>query len=446
MGLVSRAICTFAQTGLIFFILIYPYRQRMRYSAFKTTFIVSILVLLYTYPYLQIGFEPQEMGRMRIVYSCISIFIQGIAISYLVKLRLPVMMFFVYVIRNLTDSLMMSTRFIHLFLLSSYEISDIFIPFLYLFLFLALTPVLITYISRELKPNIEYSYLKTWNFLWIVPFIYYIFFRVFSDPEYIRRIVIWPLHSIILPFIWFFGTAVSHYVILQLMLETAKMTSLQEQLKYTKLLSEAQRREYLSLQENIDQSRKLRHDMRHHFVALNGYLEMSDIPAAKKYLSSLTRALNTYHTVSYCKNHAVNSLLNYYAEKASENHIKVSMSVHLLESLSVSETDFCSILGNLFDNALEACGRQNTPSPFISLNMGFSGTQILVISIRNSYSGEIRMSEGEFLSSKRNERGIGTASIKYLVEKYDGICRFSYHNNVFEASVLLNPMEGQMIL
>lgn len=36
----------------------------------------------------------------------------------------------------------------------------------------------------------------------------------------------------------------------------------------------------------------------------------------------------------------------------------------------------------------------------------------------------------------------GTASVKSMVEQYNGICNFTYHNNIFEASVLLNPNQG----
>lgn len=44
-----------------------------------------------------------------------------------------------------------------------------------------------------------------------------------------------------------------------------------------------------------------------------------------------------------------------------------------------------------------------------------------------------------FLFSKRNEAGTVPLSIQYMVEKYNGTCRFDYQNGIFEVSILLNP-------
>lgn len=442
MTMLSRGICAIFQAFLVFFVLTYPYRERFRYSVPVTFSIIGILSICCMVPYAAVGFDFLKMGYLRILVSCIVLFLMSCASSFLTGIRLSVTVFSVYVIRNLTDSLMMMSRFIRIFYIPESAFSDAVVPLIYLPCLLLLAPILLRFITHNIKPNLNFFTPNAWRLLWAVPFTYYIFFRLFADADYIKEVSFWSFRSITLPFIWFFGTMVSHYIILKMINETAQIVALKEQLKYSELMSKVQIRESLSLQSNIDTTIKLRHDMRHHFVALNGYLELPDVPAAKNYLNTLVESLDSLELKPYCQNHVVNSLLNYYSERATYQQIKVTISVKIHEIFPIADTALCTILGNLFENALEACTRPNVIQPFISLNIGYAGSNMLVISIRNSYSREVRMQDGYFISSKRDGIGIGTSSIKYMAEQYEGICRFSHENNVFEVSVLLKGSGG----
>lgn len=64
---------------------------------------------------------------------------------------------------------------------------------------------------------------------------------------------------------------------------------------------------------------------------------------------------------------------------------------------------------------------------------------MITLCIRNSYSHEIREQDGQFISSKRGDVGIGTSSVRYLTERYHGFLNFRHGNGIFEASVFLNP-------
>ena len=97
------------------------------------------------------------------------------------------------------------------------------------------------------------------------------------------------------------------------------------------------------------------------------------------------------------------------------------------------------VFGNLFENAVEACLRQNGANPFISVKLGISGKGSVVISIKNSYDHIIYKKDDVFMSSKRHAEGIGIHSVRRITEKYSGSAKFNYDPYVFEASVLLNP-------
>ncbi len=97
------------------------------------------------------------------------------------------------------------------------------------------------------------------------------------------------------------------------------------------------------------------------------------------------------------------------------------------------------MLGNLLSNALEACLRQKSGQTTISVNIGHAGSSMITMSIRNSYTHEIREKNGRFLSSKDGGEGMGTISVRCLVDRYRGVLKYQYGNGIFEASVLLNP-------
>ena len=85
------------------------------------------------------------------------------------------------------------------------------------------------------------------------------------------------------------------------------------------------------------------------------------------------------------------------------------------------------------------CAAAVEGTPSITINIGQAGESMIALSIQNTYSHLIRMKDGRFLSSKREDMGTGTTSVRYLVERYHGILKFDYSNGIFEASLLLNP-------
>ena len=57
----------------------------------------------------------------------------------------------------------------------------------------------------------------------------------------------------------------------------------------------------------------------------------------------------------YCKNFAVNAILNYYGEEALKYYIDYDVVCNLDETLPVSEAELCALIGNLIENAVECC-------------------------------------------------------------------------------------------
>ena len=68
---------------------------------------------------------------------------------------------------------------------------------------------------------------------------------------------------------------------------------------------------------------------------------------------------------------------------------------------------------------------------------------MLVVTMENSYNGQVRKWGNQFISSKREEIGIGLSSIESIVRAADGEARFDPDKNVFRSLVYLKKASGE---
>ena len=105
-----------------------------------------------------------------------------------------------------------------------------------------------------------------------------------------------------------------------------------------------------------------------------------------------------------------------------------------MEMDSDIESDLCVVVGNLMENAVEACERMPEGRRFIRVNSGLEHG-ILTLTVDNSFSGKIRKQGGAFLSSKRPGEGTGISSVVAVAKKHGGNAWFEEKEVVFQASV-----------
>lgn len=112
------------------------------------------------------------------------------------------------------------------------------------------------------------------------------------------------------------------------------------------------------------------------------------------------------------------------------------------KSLPISEVDFCTILGNLLDNAIEGNDRIVNKSIEKWINLSFSRVwDMFTIRCENPVNPtSIKRHQSKFVTSKRKSpeiHGFGIPNIISIAEKADGFCSFDIENNQFVATVTL---------
>ena len=194
---------------------------------------------------------------------------------------------------------------------------------------------------------------------------------------------------------------------------------------------------YAEVETMYKQIRRWRHDYRNHIGVMKAYAAKGDMDAIKKYLDELDTDLNTVDTVIKTGNAMADAILNSKISLARSLEIPVRLDAHIPVKLRTSELDLCCILGNLFDNAMEASLALPPAERLIRVYMDMKGTQ-LYISFTNFAPGKkLEKSAGRFRTTKGQGHGFGLASIDAIVERQQGYLSRNSEDGAFTTEILL---------
>jgi len=196
-----------------------------------------------------------------------------------------------------------------------------------------------------------------------------------------------------------------------------------------------QREYYKTLQTHITETKRARHDLRHHLSVFQSYIDKGETEKLTDYLNEYRASLPDDTEIAFCENYAVNSILRHYIGIAESEGIQVDARLEMPEKSGVSDSDLCIIFGNCIENAIEAC-RRTDGDRFIRINSKITG-KMFVVTIDNSFDGVVKKESGVLFSRKREGEGIGASSVGAVAKKYDGEARFEANGDIFQTSVML---------
>lgn len=183
-----------------------------------------------------------------------------------------------------------------------------------------------------------------------------------------------------------------------------------------------------------------RHDYRNHIQTMKAYAASENWDAIKRYLDLLDDDLTTVDTVIKTGNPMTDAILNSKISLANSRNVKVIADACIPVKLNLSEIDLCCIIGNLFDNAIEASMKLPEDQRVIRLYMDLRNTQ-LYISITNFTAGKKMKKEGKlFRSTKGEGHGFGLVRIDTIVERLDGYISRNSEDGAFTTEILLPQM------
>ena len=163
------------------------------------------------------------------------------------------------------------------------------------------------------------------------------------------------------------------------------------------------------------------------------------VPKSDAYLSGLQTQLTEKELPSFCDNPVINSLAADYARRCGELEIETDFSISMPDGFSVPNYEMCIVLGNLLENAVEACQKLNPRMAAgrnrkIELVVKMEGEH-LAIMVRNTFDGNVAKA-GEELVSMKKDGGIGLQSVKAVAAQYCQSFFTEYDKEWFSAYVL----------
>lgn len=194
---------------------------------------------------------------------------------------------------------------------------------------------------------------------------------------------------------------------------------------------------YREVENMYRQIRGWRHDYRNHIQMMKVLAANGDMDALKVYLDELDTDLNTVDTVVKTGNPMADAILNSKISLARSRNIPTQVDAHIPVKLKMSELDLCCIIGNLFDNAMEASMALPEEKRMIRVYMDMKGTQ-LYISFTNFTAAKKLSKVGRgFKTSKGEGHGFGLVRIDDIVSRYDGYLSRNSEDGAFTTEILI---------
>ncbi|MBR5558933.1 MAG: GHKL domain-containing protein [Oscillospiraceae bacterium] len=177
------------------------------------------------------------------------------------------------------------------------------------------------------------------------------------------------------------------------------------------------------------------HDMRHHMLAIKGFLETGENAHAMDYVQKITSNLEKIAIARYCENSLVNLLCSSFRSRAEELNIDLTIKAKVSPKAVIPDTELCSLLSNGLENALQAVEGLAPPHNWVNFYCEEKLNKLL-IEIKNPYQGELVIKDG-LPWTEREGHGYGCRSIRTIAEHHRGLCTMDAENGVFTLRVVL---------
>lgn len=185
----------------------------------------------------------------------------------------------------------------------------------------------------------------------------------------------------------------------------------------------------------------LRHDMKEHLVSLHGMAEKNNCSDIITYIKSLMPLGGSYNEndVSLTGNVVIDSLINYKCNLARSESAEIRANIIVPVVLPIQAGDVSIIIGNLLENALEACRSVEATKRFIEINITYE-KKMLFIMVKNPFKGErMQGKNGVYKTTKSGveKHGLGLISIMGAIKRHNGELQTEVNADVFCSTVIL---------
>ncbi len=193
------------------------------------------------------------------------------------------------------------------------------------------------------------------------------------------------------------------------------------------------------LQELEKRNKSIQRTFQLQLNTLHSCISSKQYDHVREYLQQFSAYHQNKQLPVYCADSFINAILQ--TKKAEADHYNIHTNFHIQLSAAakelegLNETDLCSLLFNLLDNAVEACRIADTPAPFFELSIYRKG-DILHFHMINSKNKSVIFNRK---TTKKDSQihGFGIMIIEEIAKKYNGYCLWEDKKDTFASSIML---------
>lgn len=188
---------------------------------------------------------------------------------------------------------------------------------------------------------------------------------------------------------------------------------------------------------NQKELKKIKHELLNQSIIMKEMLNNGQYDRLLQYLDQFHDGVKTRNLTCQSGNIYIDALINHKINKNSEIKFDIKIS-ELEEVLFIDDFVFCSLLGIIFDNAIEAV--EKVTNKWISFHCILKGNSIL-IRIKNPINN---ISDLKSKKEKSSDHGLGLEILRTTVQSYGGSLKIEQIDNIFDVCILINNKKSEI--
>lgn len=234
------------------------------------------------------------------------------------------------------------------------------------------------------------------------------------------------------------GIIVINFIVYYLLQNTTEAAQIRERQTRMEAQFAFQEKKYEQAFRSFQSISSIIHDTNKHLLYVRECILQSQPEEAVEYINQALDAVDRSYKRFHTGNLVIDALMSNAANTAGEEHIKFQSDIRIVkDKINIERYDLCVVLGNLLDNAIEACRKVTDYKERYTETTIVTTDTALIIRVENSAQPQNLVEYGYTDKKDKGRHGYGLQNIRGVADQYGGTFHFEYRNTSFEASVIL---------
>ena len=293
------------------------------------------------------------------------------------------------------------------------------------------------FMRRKIWPALRSVQTEGIRWLWVVPTTF-MAINVVVGSSYLQSIL--PLRMewlyIVITNLLAIASACASFVIFDVLRKTQVLARYQSDMRLVDGQLSMQAKRFAEILEHVQEVRVLQHDMRHHLRILGHFMREGEQEKALAYLREYEAQMEEPASLQISANYVGDIIARRSHAQAQELGIELSIQCALPPECGVNDTDLCIVLGNLMENAINACTCQRSGRKYVTATARMREREILLTTENSCNEHELSEQEKAVLCEHKGS-GQGIPSVMAVAKKYGGTAKFEKQGDVYRTSVIM---------